>query len=367
MNKFWNYEITHYLTESKPGLLDSYKLKGKYNEDYYSLYELLGTFPHPSLKLPNGKEHIDPTFLSFQHILVDINTVKILLILLSNCKIVSLKFCSNNFEIPVLETLINGLINKSNSIYTFVFEWNHKVKLENSKEVVSWDHPVDDPEHNSLVNRVQLCISKIPLLPKIESLCLRGNYLGDDAVLLLIDNLKNNNTLKILNLYNNCITSKSFTAFCSFLEMNRKLEEVHLGKNFLVDEDIVSLKKILGKFLMSPEEVENYQKKAKERDAIMEKNKKLKNQKKPEEPIPFLEELTQIGDNYYIVRNTKLKSLNLMQNKFTNCYDLVVNLLKQTESLFITLDNSLFDKEQRHSLTYPSGGNNFSTRVYLSK
>jgi hypothetical protein len=367
MNKFWNFEITHYITESKPGLLESYKPKGKYSEDYNGLFELLGTSPHPSMRLPLGKEHIEPPFLSFQHILVDINTIKILLILLGCSKIVSLKFCSNNFEVPALETLINGLINKSNSIYTLVFEWNHTLKLENSKEIVSWNPPTENPENQSLVNRAHSCIAKIPLMTKIESLCLRGNYLGDEAIIILTENLKNNNTLKILNLYNNCISSKSFTAFCSFLETNKKLEEVHLGKNLLVDEDLVSLKKIVGKFLMSAEEVENYQKKSKERDAIIEKNKKLKNQRKPEEPVPFLEEMTQIGDNFYIVRNTKLKSLNLMQNQFSNCYDLVLSLLKQTDTLFLTLDSTLFDKEQRHSLSYPSGGMNFSTRIYLSK
>lgn len=390
MNKIWNYEVNHYYTEPKAGTLDNFKLKGKYNDDCTALFELVGTFPHPSMRLPVGKEHVEPTYLSFSHILIDINTVKIMLNLLANSKIISLKFNSNNFEISVLESLVNGLLTKNNSVYTIVFEWNHCIKLENSKEVVSWVVPIykTDPHfpldnskesvswvvplektdpYFSLINRAYNAIGKFGLSTKIESLCLRGNYLGDDAILILVENLKNNNVLRVLNLYNNCMTSRSFSAFCGLLELNKKIEEINFGKNFLVDEDLVTFKRCVGKFLMTQEEVEIHQKKIKDRDAIIEKNKKLKNQRKPEEPVPVLEEMAQIGDSFYIIRNTKLKSVNFMQNRFKSIFELVILIFRQTDSLFMTLDHALFDKEQRHNLTYPSIGQNFSSRIYLSK
>ena len=370
MNKYWNYDINHYV-EIKQTAIDNFKLKGRFHEDSTSLFDIVGTFPHPSLRLPLGKEHIEPTQLTFQHILIDTNTVKILFHLLNNTKINSLKFCCNSLESGILEALITGILTKNNSIITLTYEWNHKIKLDNSKEVISWeklDKPLDKLNpHFDLINKAYLQISRLGTSTKIESLCLRGNFLGDDAVIMLLDTMKNNNTLKIINLYNNRITSKSFAVFCKFLETNKKLEEANFGKNELVDDDLIIFRKSVGKFLMTGEEVEIQQKKLKEREFIVEKNKKLKNQKKPEEPIPFLEEMQQIGENYYIIRNTKLKNLNLMQNNFVKCYDLIVSVFRQTESLFITLDTGLFDKEQKHSLNYPSLNMNFSSRIYLAK
>ena len=368
MNKFWNYELNQNAVESKPGLLDNYKMKGKYSEDLVGLFELLGICAHPSLKLPPGKEYTDPNFLCFQHILLDINTCKILLLLLNNSKIISLKFCSNNLELPVLETLVTGLLTKNNIVSTVVYEWNHNIKLENSKEVVSWEHKLEKTDPNySLISKTHFQIARLATSTKIESLCLRGNYLGDDAMIILIENLKTNNSLRVLNLYNNCISTKSFSQFSTFLETNKRLEEVNLGKNFLVDDDLFLIKKVLGKFLMTLEEVETLQKKMKEKEAIVEKNKKLKNQKKPEEPLPVLDEMIQIGDSFYIIKNNKIRSINLMQNKFTNCYEVIVAILKQTDALFITIDNAVFDKEQRQTLITPSINMNFSTRIYLSK
>ena len=370
MNKFWNYEINNYV-DPKPGAIDNYKLKGKFYDDCTSLFDIIGTFPHPSLRLPVGKEHIEPTFLTFQHILIDINTVRILSQLLINSKIISLKFSSNSFELVVLESLITALLTKTNTIFTLVYEWNHTVKLENTKDVISWGKPEKPIEkqdiHYDLLSKVHLQLARIGTSTKIESLCLRGNYLGDDAIILLLENLKTNNSLKIINLFNNRITSKGFAVFCKFLETNKKLEEVHFGKNELVDEDLVLFRKSLGKYLMTLEEVDTQQKKIKERDIVLEKNKKLKAQKKPEEPIPIVEEFVQVGDNFYIYKNTKLRSINLMQNNFKNFYDLVISVLRQTEALFITIDSMLFDKDQKHSLTYPSSNMNFSTRIYLSK
>lgn len=368
MNKFWNYETNHHVVESKPGILENFKLKGKYNEDCLALYDLVGSCPHPAFRLSVGKEHLEPSFLNFQHILVDINTIKIMILLLNNSKVISLKFCSNNLEYAVLETLVNGLLTKNNSVYTLVYEWNYKVKLENSKEIVSWESHLDKGDnHLAIVNKAHLQIARFGLSTKIESLCLRGNYLGDDAIIMLIDNLKANNSLKILNLYNNCISSRSFALFCGMLETNKKLEEVNFGKNFLFDDDLDLLKKSVGKFLMTQEEVENQQRKMKDRDAIVEKNKKLKNQKKPEEHVPVLEEMVQIGESFYILKNTKFRCINLMQNKFKNCYDHIVGILRQTDALFISIDNVLFDKNQRLNLTSPSVNINFSSRIYLSK
>lgn len=67
-----------------------------------------------------------------------------------------------------------------------------------------------------------------------------------------------------------------------------------LSKLNLSTEDVTPLFGLLGKFPFPADEVEGHLKKLKERDVIVEKNKKLKSQKKPEEPVPVLDNIEQI-------------------------------------------------------------------------
>lgn len=51
---------------------------------------------------------------------------------------------------------------------------------------------------------------------------------------------------------------------------------------------------LLGRFPFPADKVESHLAQLKARDAIIEKNKKLKSQKKPEEPVPVLDSIEQI-------------------------------------------------------------------------
>ena len=83
--KFWSYEVSEHF-DLTPEIISNYKLKGKFYDDALYFYDLIGTGPHPSFKSVVGKEFTMPTVLSFQNILVDINTLKILFTLLpSRC------------------------------------------------------------------------------------------------------------------------------------------------------------------------------------------------------------------------------------------------------------------------------------------
>lgn len=53
--------------------------------------------------------------------------------------------------------------------------------------------------------------------------------------------------------------------------------------------------------------------KEKERDAAIERNKKVK-KKGTEELVPVLEPVVQVDNNYYIVRNSRLWLINLAMN-----------------------------------------------------
>ena len=72
-------------------------------------------------------------------------------------------------------------------------------------------------------------------------------------------------------------------------ETNRTLEYVGLAKNNLETADIVPIIKSFGRHPFPNDQVQTYTAKLKERDAIIEKNKKLKASKKPEEPVPVMD------------------------------------------------------------------------------
>ena len=124
--KFWSFEICDKfeLTEE---IISKFKSKGKFYEDGMYFYEQIGSAAHPSIKQTQG---LAPTVISFQNILVDINTLKILFILLPLSKVTTLKFSSNRFNLNNLEFLIDSLLNKPNNINNFYFEWNDKVNID---------------------------------------------------------------------------------------------------------------------------------------------------------------------------------------------------------------------------------------------
>jgi hypothetical protein len=125
--KFWSYEIAQSF-ELRQDLMDSYKQKGRIYEDINAYYDLMGILCHPGLR--QQKEHTEPAMFSFSNTLVDINTLKILFSILPSSKITTLKFSSNNFIITNMEYLIENLLNKQNSIYNFIFEWNGKAIID---------------------------------------------------------------------------------------------------------------------------------------------------------------------------------------------------------------------------------------------
>jgi hypothetical protein len=62
-----------------------------------------------------------------------------------------------------------------------------------------------------------------------------------------------------------------------------------MAKNGLTTEDVVPILDSFGRVPLPADQVEAYQGELKKRDAIVEKNKKLKQQKKAEEPVPILD------------------------------------------------------------------------------
>lgn len=136
--------------------------------------------------------------------------------------------------------------------------------------------------------------------------------------------LKMNSNLKVLDLSYNKFSGESVQQFVSVFEQNRNLEFLGLAKNKLTTPDVLPILGCFGKVPFPADQVEAYQAEIKKRDAIIEKNKKLRQQKKPEEPVPILDsiesELSRDADgnevtNWFMLKCPQFKHLNLCLNQ----------------------------------------------------
>ena len=365
--KFWSYEVSEHF-DLTPEIISNYKLKGKFYDDALYFYDLIGTGPHPSFKSVVGKEFTMPTVLSFQNILVDINTLKILFTLLPSSKITTLKFSSNSLTLQNLEFLINSLLNKPNNVYNFTFEWNDKINIDGIEYSIRDIKTIIDDKLLADMNKSQdLLVSLVSTEPyKLEALCLRGDFIGDATAIKIFEGLKLNNYLRILNLFKNNLTNECIPKFCELLKVNKKLEEINFGGNFFSDDALTMIKDNTGKFEMTPEEVENYTKLSKERQDIINNNIKAKAAKKSEMEVPYLDEMEVIDGVNYIVKNASLRVINLIQNNFTEqSFEALTAFLESNPEIVATVDYKSYNDKQREILTDSYG--KYFNRIYLVK
>ena len=363
--KFWSYEICEKFNLTDE-MLNNYKKKGKFYEDGLYFYEQIGTGAHPAIKATQGTV---PTIISFQNVLVDLNTLKILFMLLSSSKVTTLRFSSNKFNLPNLEFMIDSLLNKPNGVYNLTYEWNDKFIIDGIEYSFNdINNTVDEKLLNDLKKTEDLIVSLVTKSPnKLEALCLRGDMIGDKIAIQIFEGLKDpNSTLRILNLFRNNLTNECIKSFSEMLIVNRKLEEINFGRNYLTDESLDLIKENYGLFPMTPEEVEEYNNINKERQEIIKKNEKLRASKKPELEVPYLDEMKEINGTNYRVKNNSLKIINLIQNKFTgNSFENIKTLLDGNDDLLMTVDYKLYSEEQRNVFTDVNG--KYVNRLYLLK
>ena len=363
--KFWSYEVCEKFNITEE-MLNNYKKKGKFYEDGMYFYEQIGTGAHPAIKATQGTV---PTVISFQNVLVDLNTLKILFMLLSSSKVTTLRFSSNKFNLPNLEFMIDSLLNKPNGVYNLTYEWNDKFIIDGIEYSFNdINNTVDEKLLNDLKKTQDLIVSLVTKSPnKLEALCLRGDMIGDKIAIQIFEGLKDpNSTLRILNLFRNNLTNECIKSFSEMLIVNRKLEEINFGRNYLTDESLDLIKENYGLFPMTPEEVEEYNNINKERQEIIKKNEKLRASKKPELEVPYLDEMKEINGTNYRVKNNSLKIINLIQNKFTgNSFENIKTLLDGNDDLLMTVDYKLYSEEQRNVFTDVNG--KYVNRLYLLK
>jgi hypothetical protein len=372
--KFWCYNVCNDFNISEE-IFNAYKQKGRFFEDASYFYEsLIGTGPHPSLKNKSGAA--ESPILSFNNILVDINTIKIIFYLFPTSKITTLKFCNNNFNIKTLECLINYLLTKPNNIYNFTYEWNDKISIDGNlfsyKDLLTneFDKKENEKEYLILKKSQEILTNLITKVPnRLEALCLRGDLLGDETAIKIFNGLKNElNYLRILNLFKNELTDNCIKVLGETMLVNRRLEEINLGNNHLTDVSMNIIKSNFGKFEMSETDLEEYKKLEKERQDIIKQNTKLKSSKKQELEVPFIDEMRNINGVNYRIKNDVLKLFSLSQNNFTEkSFDDLIGILDGLSDVMITVDNKTYNQEQKNILNDVNNPKNYANRIYLLK
>ena len=169
--------------------------------------------------------------------------------------------------------------------------------------------------------------------------------------------LKANTTIKVLDVSSNPgLGVTSLNAMADILNGNRSIEYFGLSKLNLTTEMVLPLFDLIGRFPFPADEVENHLKELKARDGIVEKNKKLKSQKKPEEPVPQLDDIEAIKrineqgeeiEEWVTIKNPQIKHLNFCMNAIDDDIEKTINdVIDRTDDGFsITLSSNKVQEE----------------------
>ena len=366
----------------KQQTLQSFKSKGAINEDIIHFYEeIMQSAVHPSI-IKSGltsAEWSNVKNVVFNNIKVDINTIKILNFFLAKLKVVEIKFSNNNLPITTFDLIVNDMFTTSNNLYSFNFEWNNMMLNDKGDKVNIAENvifkkdekgkDIIDEDEQQIINAQNIIYRLFEPSPnnKLEAISLRGNYLGNKIISHIFDLLKNNTTLRVLNIYKNNLTSECANSFCQMVLFNRNLEEINLGGNSITDEFIFKIKDFMGEYEMTHEEVEEYENKVKEKEEIIAFNAKNKNNKKVElKEIPFVDEVRKEEDKTIKIRNNTLRKIDFMQNKLSQkSFDDILYILDHNKELIVVLDLMKYNKEGIEKIIDPNG--KYLNQIFLAK
>ena len=169
--------------------------------------------------------------------------------------------------------------------------------------------------------------------------------------------MKVNGCVRVFDISSNLTLDPAKTIECvaNMVSANRSIEYLGLSKLALDTASVKPLFDNIGRFLFDGD-VEERQKDLKARDAIIEKNKKLKASKKPEEPVPQLDDIQQITrvnsggvevQEWVTIKNPQLKHINLCMNNIDTEVeaDLAALIERTTEEFSLTISSNPIEEE----------------------
>lgn len=191
----------------------------------------------------------------------------------------------------------------------------------------------------------------------MQVLFVRACRLSDNDLEAIKNSLKANTSIKVIDISSNTdLSGEAVSKMGEVLDENRTLEYFGLAKLNLENEHVVPLISLIGKFPFPADQVESHLAELKKRDAIVEKNKKLKASKKPEEPVPQLDDIEQISKKnedgeteqvWVTIKNSQFKHFNFCMNNIDDDIEPALeNVLKITNDSFgVTMSSNKINEE----------------------
>lgn len=211
-----------------------------------------------------------------------------------NCPVLNLFIDWN----PIYQDTYTGGYLEDNATQTYV---PHEAETESDEKVPS------------------LWASLVEKAKKVQVLFLRHSGLCDTDLKQICAMLKPdvgpvyNKSLKVLDIsYNNFDNGLLASEISEVLEVNRQMEYLGLAKNGLSSSDVSPMLELFGRIPFPGDQVAAHQGKLKERDAVVEANKKTKG-KKPDMPVPVVDNIEpktskdaegQEVTNWFLIKNS---------------------------------------------------------------
>lgn len=155
---------------------------------------------------------------------------------------------------------------------------------------------------------------------RLKMLCVADCNLSLDGAKAIIANIKpEHHHLTYLDLHGNFLGNDILKPVTEMLQRYDLLEFIGLGKNNIDSvPKVAELLALIGKTELTPEQLTRIQEKTRERNMIIEKNKKLRTLKKPEEYVFYVETpvLSEGTKTYFINSKENMRFINLMENRF---------------------------------------------------
>eukprot|EP00357_Protocruzia_adherens_P022387 CAMPEP_0114981222 /NCGR_PEP_ID=MMETSP0216-20121206/5419_1 /TAXON_ID=223996 /ORGANISM="Protocruzia adherens, Strain Boccale" /LENGTH=378 /DNA_ID=CAMNT_0002342859 /DNA_START=21 /DNA_END=1158 /DNA_ORIENTATION=+ len=350
-NKIWTYTINDGI-DFETLDVSIYKPVGHFYEDCAEYASALGIVLHPMLKkrpefvtvinesqdlgeleeeLENQEGNLSPEIMELEILShkFDYANAKILCApFFSNS---TLKFNGCDLSAKEIEVVVEAICTEGSKVKTICLEYN----------------PLDwNIEENT-----QAVLKFIAKESPVINLSLRGSGITGHFVEAMLENVKNNTVLKYINFSRAYLDDDDIDHICTLIEESKSLEALDLSHLQFSQASISKFQNIIGKHPFPAEEVDAHVKKEKERDQIVEKNRKSKNTKKPvEEFVPKVDPIENMEDDGWVIwKNPNLRHLNISFNKLGDAAGtLVHHFIKKTKDATITAFNcGLSEREMK--------------------
>ena len=200
----------------------------------------------------------------------------------------------------------------------------------------------------------------------LEYLILRGCGIEDDTFQSMMNSFKVNKVrLKLLDLYSNRLTDESAHFMGDFVSDYKFIESIGFGMNNIHKlSSFQTLFDKIGIVEVGVNEFNIFKDEWKQRENAVAKNAKAKIAKKPEDPLPYVEEvfMDESTGKYYKKQYTNLLFLNLVGNSLEKeaDYHFLELLMKRATHLQLILSYTRSDKYIHSSII-----DLFAPRIYV--